>query len=102
MERKFYKTVDSKGRLYIPSALREQAGIGREDIVQLTEKSGVLLINKAEINAENPLELIEKDIHKEKEAAEKEKTAVKNRMKQMLVEGHSVDDVFEEVLRFLY
>ena len=65
-------------------------------------RGGIILINKAEVTAENPVEVLQADFQKEKEDAEKERDQIKNRIKQLLSEGKSLDEVLDEVLRFLF
>ena len=73
-----------------------------DDVVQITGRGGIILINKAEVTAENPVEVLQADFQKEKEDAEKERDQIKNRIKQLLSEGKSLDEVLDEVLRFLF
>ena len=68
--------------------------------MQITGRGGIILINKAEVTAENPVEVLQADFQKEKEDAEKERDQIKNRIKQLLSEGKSLDEVLDEVLRF--
>ena len=79
-----FKTVSTKGLIYLPVALRRFVGIHEDDVVQITGRGGIILINKAEVTAENPVDQI------------------KNRIKQLLSEGKSLDEVLDEVLRFFY
>ena len=51
-----FKTVSAKGLIYLPVALRRFVGIHEEDVVQITGRGGIILINKAEVTAENPVE----------------------------------------------
>ncbi len=97
-----FKTVSAKGLIYLPVALRRFVGIHEDDVVQITGRGGIILINKAEVTAENPVEVLQADFQKEKEETEKEKIEIKNRMKQMLSEGKSLDEVLDETLRFLF
>ena len=97
-----FKTVSAKGMIYLPVALRRFVGIHEDDVVQITGRGGIILINKAEVTAENPVEVLQADFQKEKEETEKEKIEIKNRMKQMLSEGKSLDEVLDETLRFLF
>lgn len=68
----------------------------------MTGRGGIILINKAEVTAENPVEVLQADFQKEKEDVEKERSRVKNRIMQLLSEGKSLDEVLDEVLRFLF
>ncbi len=102
MEKRCFKTVGDKGRVYLPAFIREAAGIGRYDVVQITGRGGVILLNKAAVNADDPVELIQKEVMLEQEAMEKEKSELKNRMQQLLAEGNSLDDVLEEALKFIF
>ena len=97
-----FKTVSAKGLIYLPVVLRRFIGIHEDDVVQITGRGGIILINKAEVTAENPGEVLQADFQKEKEETEKEKIEIKNRMKQMLSEGKSLDEVLDETLRFLF
>jgi bifunctional DNA-binding transcriptional regulator/antitoxin component of YhaV-PrlF toxin-antitoxin module len=97
-----FKTVSAKGLIYLPVALRRFVGIHEDDVVQITGRGGIILINKAEVTAENPVEVLQADFQKEKEDAEKERDQIKNRIKQLLSEGKSLDEVLDEVLRFLF
>ena len=97
-----FKTVSATGLIYLPVALRRFGGIHEDDVVQITGRGGIILINKAEVTAENPVEVLQADFQKEKEDAEKEQDQIKNRIKQLLSEGKSLDEVLDEVLRFLF
>ena len=97
-----YKTVSRKGFLYLPVSVRNFVGIHENDVVKITGRGGIILINKAEVTAENPVEVLQADIQKEREATDKEREQVKNRMKQMLSEGKSMEEVLDEALRFLF
>jgi bifunctional DNA-binding transcriptional regulator/antitoxin component of YhaV-PrlF toxin-antitoxin module len=94
--------MNSKGRIYVPLSVRETAGINENDVVQIMGRGGVILINKANVSANDPIELIQNEISQEKVLAEQEKDKIKSQIKQMLKEGHSLDDVLEEVLLFLF
>ena len=59
--------------------------------MQITGRGGIILINKAEVTAENPVEVLQADFQKEKEDVEKERSQVKNRIMQLLSEGKSLD-----------
>ena len=59
------------------------------------------MINKAEVVAENPVKLLQDNIKKEKEVIENKRNNIKNRIKKLLDEGKSVDEVLDEALRFL-
>ena len=50
-----FKTVSTKGLIYLPVALRRFVGIHEDDVVQITGRGGIILINKAEVTAENPV-----------------------------------------------
>ena len=102
MKAKCYKTMDKKGGVYIPKFIREAVGIDKHDVVQVTGRGGVIMINKAVVNAENPIELIQADVKKEQEETEKEKEQVRARMRQLLADGNSLDDVLEEALKFIF
>lgn len=97
-----FKTVSAKGLIYLPVALRRFVGIHEDDVVQITGRGGIILINKAEVTAENPVEVLQADFQKEKEDVEKERSRVKNRIMQLLSEGKSLDEVLDEVLRLLF
>ena len=62
MEMKCYKMLDGRGKVYLPAALREAAGFGRNDVIQLTGRSGVILLNKADVNADDPVELLQAEL----------------------------------------
>lgn len=72
-----FKTVSAKGLIYLPVALRRFVGIHEDDVVQITGRGGIILINKAEVTAENPVEVLQADFQKEKEDAEKERDQIK-------------------------
>ncbi|WP_320968773.1 hypothetical protein [Enterocloster bolteae] len=97
-----FKTVSAKGLFFLHVALIRFFGILVDDVVQITGRGGIILINKAEVTAENPVEVLQADFQKEKEDAEKERDQIKNRIKQLLSEGKSLDEVLDEVLRFLF
>ena len=101
MEYKYYKTVGSKGRIYIPLSIRENVGIDKDTVIQITSSNGIVLINKAEVVAENPVMLLQENIKKEKEVIENKRNNIKNRIKKLLDEGKSLDEVLDEALRFL-
>ena len=101
MEYKYYKTVGSKGRIYIPLSIRENVGIDKDTVIQITSSNGIILINKAEVVAGNPVKLLQDNIKKEKEVIENKRNNIKNRIKKLLDEGKSVDEVLYEALRFL-
>ena len=101
MEYKYYKTVGSKGRIYIPLSIRENVGIDKDTVIQITSSNGIILINKAEVVAENPVKLLQDNIKKENEVIENKRNNIKNRIKKLLDEGKSVDEVLDEALRFL-
>ena len=101
MEYKYYKTVGSKGRIYIPLSIRESVGIDKDTVIQITSSNGIIMINKAEVVAENPIMLLQENIKKEKEVIENKRNNIKNRIKKLLDEGKSVDEVLDEALRFL-
>ena len=44
-----FKTVSAKGLIYLPVALRRFVGIHEDDVVQITGRGGIILINKAEV-----------------------------------------------------
>ena len=46
-----FKTVSAKGTIYLPVALRRFVGIHEDDVVQITGRGGIILINKAEVTA---------------------------------------------------
>mgnify|MGYP005801146213 FL=1 len=46
------------------------------------------------------MEVLQADFQKEKEDAEKERDQIKNRIKQLLSEGKSLDEVLDEGIRF--
>ena len=46
-----FKTVSAKGVIYLPVALRRFVGIHEDDVVQITGRGGIILINKAEVTA---------------------------------------------------
>ena len=101
MEYKYYKTVGSKGRIYIPLSIRENVGIDKDTVIQITSSNGIVLINKAEVVAENPVMLLQENIKKENEVIENKRNNIKNRIKKLLDEGKSIDEVLDEALRFL-
>lgn len=101
MEYKYYKTVGSKGRIYIPLSIRENVGIDKDTVIQITSSNGIVLINKAEVVAENPVMLLQENIKKENEVIENKRNNIKNRIKKLLDEGKSLDEVLDEALRFL-
>lgn len=102
MEMKCYKMLDGRGKVYLPAALREAVGFGRNDVLQLTGRGGVVLLNKANVQADDPVELLQEELRQENELAAGERENIKNRIKQMLDEGKSLDDVLDEALRFLF
>ena len=59
------------------------------------------MINKAEVVAENPVILLQENIKKENEVIENKRNNIKNRIKKLLDEGKSIDEVLDEALRFL-
>ena len=102
MEIKCYKMLDGRGKVYLPAALREAVGFGRNDVLQVTGRGGVILLNKADVNAADPVELLQEEFMHFTAAAAGERETVKKRIQQMLDEGKSMDDVLDEILRFLF
>lgn len=102
MEIKCYKMLDGRGKVYLPAALREAAGFGKNDVLQLTGRGGVILLNKADISADDPVELLQAGLRLENELVAGERETVKKRMKQLLDEGKDLDDALDEALRFLF
>lgn len=102
MEIRCYKMLDGRGKVYLPAALREAVGFGRNDVLQLTGRGNVVLLNKADVHADDPVELLQEELRQENELAIGEREKIKQRMKQLLDEGKSLDDALEEALRFLF
>lgn len=66
-----FKTVSAKGTIYLPVALRRFVGIHEDDVVQITGRGGIILINKAEVTAENPVEVLQADFQKKRRIRKK-------------------------------
>ena len=98
MEMKCYKRLDGRGRLTLPAAVREAAGIGGNDVLQITERGGVILLNKAEVSADDPVGLLQEKLRQETETAAAEREALKKRLKQLLDERESTDDIMDEIM----
>ncbi|MCI8868812.1 MAG: hypothetical protein HFE61_11965 [Anaerotignum sp.] len=69
MEIKCYKMLDGRGKVYLSAALREAAGFGRNDVLQVTGRGGVVLLNKADVSADDPMELLQAELRQENELA---------------------------------
>lgn len=102
MEIKCYKMLDGRGKVYLPAALREAVGFGRNDVLQLTVRGGVVLLNKADVSADDPVELLQAELRQENELAAGEREKIKKYMKQLLDEGKDPADALDEALRFLF
>ena len=67
MAKRCFKTVGDKGRVYLPPFICEAAGIGKHDVVQIVGEGEVILLNKAIVTADDPVEMIRGDVsHGEK------------------------------------
>lgn len=102
MEIRYYKMLDGRGKVYLPAALREAVGFGRNDVLQLTVRGGVVLLNKADVSADDPVELLQAELRQENELAAGEREKIKKYMKQLLDEGKDPADALDEALRFLF
>ncbi len=102
MEIRCYKMLDGRGKVYLPAALREAVGFGRNDVLQLTVRGGVVLLNKADVSADDPVELLQAELRQENELAAGEREKIKKYMKQLLDEGKDPADALDEALRFLF
>ena len=49
MEVRCYKMLDGRGKVYLPAALREAVGFGRNDVLQLTVRGGVVLLDRKSV-----------------------------------------------------
>ena len=94
--------LDGRGKVYLPAALREAVGFGRNDVLQLTVRGGVVLLNKADVSADDPVELLQAELRQENELAAGEREKIKKYMKQLLDEGKDPADALDEALRFLF
>ena len=70
MAKRCFKTVGDKGRVYLPPFICEAAGIGKHDVVQIVGEGEVILLNKAIVTADDPVEMIRGDATR----VEKERT----------------------------
>ena len=102
MEIRCYKMLDGRGKVYLPAALREAVGFSRGDVLQLTVRGGVVLLNKADVSADDPVELLQAELRQENELAAGEREKIKKYMKQLLDEGKDPADALDEALRFLF
>ena len=102
MEIRCYKMLDGRGKVYLPAALREAVGFGRNDVLQLTVRGGVVLLNKADVSADDPVELLQAELRQENELAAGEREKIKKYMKQLLDEGKDPADALDEALRSLF
>ncbi len=98
MDKQCYRVVDDKGRILIPSFLREASGINKNDVIQVLVYGKLILINKVKIEADNPLQLIRNEEMRQQE----DKEAVKSRIKSLFEQGLSMDAVLDEALDMLY
>ena len=69
MKKRCFKTVGDKGRVYLPRFLCEEADIGKYDVVQVTEKNGVILLNKAVVTADDPMAMLRENAAQEERNA---------------------------------
>ena len=102
MEIRCHKMLDGRGKVYLPAALREAVGFGRNDVLQLTVRGGVVLLNKADVSADDPVELLQAELRQENELAAGEREKIKKYMKQLLDEGKDPADALDEALRSLF
>lgn len=102
MEIRCYKMLDGRGKVYLPAVLREAVGFGRNDVLQLTVRGGVVLLNKADVSADDPVELLQAELRQENELAAGEREKIKKHMKQLLDEGKDPVDALDEALRSLF
>ena len=65
MAKRCFKTVGDKGRVYLPPFICEAAGIGKHDVVQIVGEGDVILLNKAVVTADDPVEMIRRDVSQE-------------------------------------
>ena len=106
MEIKCYKMLDGRGKVYLPAALREAVGFGRNDVLQVTGRGSVILLNKADVNAADPVELLQEEFRQETAAAAGEREKLRERIIQQLDEGkdlkYILDDIVNEILHFVF
>ena len=105
MEIRCYKMLDGRGKVYLPAALREAVGFGRNDVLQLTVRGGVVLLNKADVSADDPVELLQAEgmtLEDMQKRSKQEKEKIKKYMKQLLDEGKDPADALDEALRSLF
>ena len=49
-----YRIIDENGRVYIPKAVRESAGVGSGDVLELRAGKDKITLTKARITAPDP------------------------------------------------
>lgn len=98
MDKQCYKVVDDKGRILIPSYLREASGINKNDVIQISVCGKVILINKVRVEAEDPLTAI----RYEEKRIQDDKNNVKDRIKALIAQGLTVDEILDEAIDMLY
>jgi AbrB family looped-hinge helix DNA binding protein len=49
-----YRIIDENGRVYIPKGVRESAGVGSGDVLELRAGRGKITLTKAKIVAPDP------------------------------------------------
>ena len=52
--KEIYRIVDENGRIYIPKGVRESAGVGSGDVLELRAGKGKITLAKAKIAAPDP------------------------------------------------
>jgi len=49
-----YRIIDDNGRVYVPKAVRESAGVGSGDVLELRAGRGKITLTKAKVTAPDP------------------------------------------------
>ena len=99
---KCYKVVDDNGRILVPFVLRGLCGIEKNDVVQISVCGEVLLINKASVAADNPVDVIQTELHKGKKERDAEKAKLEGVLVRLFSKGASTDEILDELLKFKY
>lgn len=97
MDYQCFRIIDERGRIVLPAPLRELVGIAKNEVVQVTSCGKVIMINKANTEAEDPVALVQR----EEERRRKEREDIRNRMKSLIEQGVALDDVLNEAIDFM-
>lgn len=96
-----FKVLDEKNRILLPLELREQAGIQKNDVVQLYCYGKVILLKKIKVPSENLIQEVQTEINREQFEKKLEIERIRDRLKEMFDSGATLEEVAEEIFEFL-